>query len=229
MHAGKLLVRGALKAPHTPRFFQAVGRAMTLEDEHLNAGKHHDAIRLAFKRHGILLGSVAALAPRAALKGKAPQLTRDGAGVAAETLTDLRSRLGLSPRSALRMRTFDLGGQRVHEAVHQRAVPLKGLSPKLANVVALGSEPSLIGETNRRAAVLGALPDTQATHDEVRSFVAGLVRRGAIAYDGKATAKKGGQGAVATPSMATHAIVRENGQDVLKRMRFACGCCGGKR
>ena len=227
--AGKLLVRGAIKAPHTPRFFQAVGRAMTLEDEHLHAGKHHEAIRLAFKRHGILLGSVAALAPRAALKGKAPQLNRAGAGVAAETLTDLRSRLGLSPRSALRMRTFDLGGQRVHEAVHERAVPLRGLSPKLANVIALGSEPSMIGGANRRAAVLGALPDTQETHDEVRSFVAGLVRRGAIAYDTKAAAKKGGRGAVATHNTATHGIVRENGQDVLKRMRFACGCRGEMR
>ena len=224
--AGKLLVRGAIKAPHTPRFYQAVGRAMTLEDEHLYGGKHHDAIQLAFKRHGILLGSVAVLAPRAALKGKA-QLQRAGAPVAAETLSDLRSRLGISPRAALRMRTFDLGGQRVAEAVHERAVPLKGLSPKLSNVVALGTEPALIGETNRRAAVLGALPDAQATRDEVRAFVASLVRRGAIAYDGAAAKKrKRGGGAVAGPTaVATHTIVRIDGQPVLKRLRFACGCC----
>jgi hypothetical protein len=68
--AGKLLVRGAVKAQHTPRFYQAVGRAMSLEDEHLHAGKHRDAIRDAFKKHGILLGSDAVLAPRSALRGK---------------------------------------------------------------------------------------------------------------------------------------------------------------
>ncbi len=46
--AGRLLVRAAIKAQHTPRFYQAVGRAMTLEDDHLYAGKHHDGIRDAF-------------------------------------------------------------------------------------------------------------------------------------------------------------------------------------
>src|SRR6185503_13067422 len=60
-------------------------------------------------------------------------------------LDDLKARLGVSPRTALRMRTFDLGGQRVAEASHQREVSLKGLSPKLAKVVALGAEPALIG------------------------------------------------------------------------------------
>jgi hypothetical protein len=225
--AGKLLVRGAVKAVHTPRFYQAVGRAMTLEDEALHGGRHHDAIRLAFKRHGILLGSVAAIAPRAALRGEAPSPRRAGALVSRETLTDLRARLGVAPRAALRMRTFHLGGQPVAEAVHERAVSLKGLSPKLANVVALGTEPTLIGAANRRAAVLGALPDTQATQDEVRAYVASLVRRGAIAYDGAAAKRKRrGRGAIASPTAApTHAIVRVGGQAVLKRVRFSCGSC----
>ena len=62
---GKLLVRAADKAPITPRFFQAVGRAMSLEDDALHKRAHHEAIRLAFQAHGILLGAVVAVAPRA--------------------------------------------------------------------------------------------------------------------------------------------------------------------
>jgi hypothetical protein len=126
------------------------------------------------------------------------------------------------------MRTFDLGGQRVAEASHQREVSLKGLSPKLAKVVALGTEPALIGHTNRHAAVFGALPDKQATEDEVRAFVGSLVRRGAIAYDARSATKPGRHGAIAGPhGVATHAIVRIDGQLVLRRLRFACGCRRG--
>lgn len=224
--AGRLLVHAAIKAQHTPRFYQAVGRAMALEDQHLYRGRHRDAIRDAFHRHGILLGSDAVLAPRSALKGKAP--ARKGKGAAPlgkATLDDLKSRLGVPSRTTLRVRTFDLGGQRVSEASHQREVSLKGLSPKLANVVALGSEPALIGHTDRHAAVFGALPDKQATEDEVRAFVGSLVRRGAIAYDAKPTAKRGRQHAIGGPhGAATHTVVRVDGRLVLRRLRFACGC-----
>lgn len=224
--AGKLLVRAAIKAQHTPRFYQAVGRAMSLEDEHLYAGKHRNAIRDAFKKHGILLGSDAVLAPRSALKGKAPaRRGKAAAPMAKATLDDLKIRFGVPPRTTLRVRTFDLGGQRVSEASHQRQVSLKGLSPKLAKVIALGTEPALIGETNRRAAVFGSLPDKQTTEDEVRAFVASLVRRGAIAYDAKAAAKPGRRGAIASAhGAATHTVVRVGGQLVLRRLRFACGC-----
>jgi hypothetical protein len=223
--AGRLLVHGAIKAPHTPRFFQAVGRAMTLEDAQLYRGRHHEAIRLAFRRHGILLGSVAAIAPRAALSGAPPRIGRGGVAVSRETLRDLRTHLGVPPRAALRMRSFALGGKPVAEAVHERAVPLAGLEPRLANVVAIGAEPALIGETNRRAALLGALPDKEATNDEVRAFVASLVRRDAIAYGVAAKRRARGGGAVASlGGAATHAVVRVDGRPTLKRMRFACGC-----
>ncbi len=188
--AGRLLARAAEKAPHTPRFFQSVGRAMTLEDNVLHRGAHHDAIRAAFGAHNILLGSNAVLAPRTSLKGGAPKAAlASKQPLAKATLDDLKSRLGLSPRTAFRMRSYDLGGKRINEAIHDRAVPLKGLSPKLARVSAVGVEPSMIGEANRHAAVLGALPDAQSTTDEVRSFVASLVRQRAIAYDGKVAGK----------------------------------------
>jgi hypothetical protein len=224
--AGRLLVRGAIKAQHTPRFYQAVGRAMSLEDGQMYAGRHRDAIGEAFKRHGILLGSDAVLAPRSALKGKAPaRKGRGAAPLAKATLDDLKARLGVPTRTTLRVRTFDLGGQRVSEASHQRAVSLKGLSPKLGNVVALGTEPALIGRADRHAAVLGALPDKQATEDEVRAFVGSLVRHGAIGYDVGAAAKSGRRGAIASPDGApTHVVVRIDGQRVLRRLRFACGC-----
>jgi hypothetical protein len=240
--AGRLLARAAEKAPHTPRFFQSVGRAMTLEDNVLHRGAHHDAIRAAFGAHNILLGSNAVLAPRTSLKGGAPKAAlASKQPLAKATLDDLKSRLGLSPRTAFRMRSYDLGGKRINEAIHDRAVPLKGLSPKLARVSAVGVEPSMIGEANRHAAVLGALPDPQSTTDEVRSFVASLVRQGAIAYDGKDKGKSagtrmgkggakdekraGGRGAVGgTGGAATHGVVRRDGQLLLERLRFSCGC-----
>jgi len=76
--------------------------------------------------------------------------------------------------------------------------------------------------------VFGALPDKQATEDEVRAFVGSLVRRGAIAYDARSAAKPGRRGAIAGPhGVATHAIVRIDGQLVLRRLRFACGCRRG--
>lgn len=225
---GKLLVRAADKAPVTPRFFQAIGRAMSLEDDTLHKRAYHEAIRLAFQAHGILLGAVVAVAPRATLRGSAPKRVKRGRrGVLAKaTLEDLRSRMSLPPRTAMRVRTYDLGGTPVAEASHMRAVSLKGLSERLKNVVALGPEPTLVGASKQHAAVMGALPDAQMTSDEVRTFVAGLVRRGAIAYDAKqaAAARAGGRGAVRTKGTVTHVVVKRHGRDVLERMRFSCGC-----
>jgi hypothetical protein len=222
---GKLLVRAADKAPHTPRFFQAVGRAMTLEDEAIHRGQHHEAIRLAFRAHGIMLGSVAAVAPRAELRGAAPRFRRKAkAGTLAKaTLDDLKARLSLPKDTRMSVRTFRLGGQPIAEACHVRPVPLEGISERLENVIAYGVEPALVGSANRHAAVLGALPDARMTEDEVRSFVHGLLKRGSIAFD--ARARRGGRGAVAGPSSAaTHGVVRLGGKLVLKRLRFACGC-----
>ena len=226
---GKLLVRAAEKAAITPRFFQAVGRAMSLEDDALHGRAHHEAIRLAFQAHGILLGSVVAVAPRASLRGSAPKRVRGRKSVLAKaTLEDLRSRLSLPARTTMSVRSYDLGGTRVAEASHLRPVPLRGLSEQLANVVALGPEPALIGASEKSAAVLGALPDAQMTRDEVRSFVAGLVRRGAIAFNaGDAKAARPARGAVRPHGTVTHVVVERRGRKVLERLRFSCGCRSG--
>jgi len=222
---GKLLVRGARKAPVTPRFFQAVGRAMSLEDDALHARAHHEAIRVAFRAHGILLGSAVAVSPRAALRGSAPKRVRGrNAVIAQATLEDLRSRLGLPAKTALRVRSYQLGSTRVAEASHLRPVALRGLSERLENVVALGPEPALIGSAKKSATVLGALPDAQMTRDEVRSFVAGLVRRGAIAFDAREAARATARGAVRSQGTVTHVVVERRGAKVLERLRFSCGC-----
>jgi len=63
-----------------------------------------------------------------------------------------------------------------------------------------------------------------------RSFVASLVRQGAIAYGGRGKGAKGagGRGAVTGPKgTATHGVVRRNGQLLLERVRFSCGCRRG--
>ena len=227
---GRLLVRAADKAPITPRFFQAVGRAMSLEDDALHGRAHHDAIRLAFRAHGILLGSVAAVAPRAALRGAAPKRVRGRKAVLAKaTLDDLRSRMSLPTRAEISVRSYDLGGTPIAEASALRDVPLRGLSTRLAKVVARGPEPAMVGAAKKGAAVMGALPDAQTTNDEVRAFVSGLVRRGAIAFDAKqaAVAKPRRRGAVRHQGTVTHAIVERRGKKVLERLRFSCGArCG---
>ena len=227
--AGTLLVRAAAKAPHLPRFFQAIGRAMVLEDEALHRGKHRDAIGAAFGAHGILLGSNAAIAPRSALRGK--PVAPAARTVARTTLDDLKERMNLPSATPLTLRSYDIGGRPVVEACHVRPVALDGLASGLKGVVAYGTEPALIGTANRRPAVLGALPDARATEDEVRAYVAGLVERGAIVYAGPAKGKsRGRSGAIATISARTptHVVVSERGQRVLKRIRYACNC-GGRR
>src|SRR5687768_6721534 len=226
---GKLLVRAADKAPISPRFFQAIGRAMSLEDDALYGRRHHEAIRVAFQAHGILLGAVVAVAPRATLRGAAPKRVRKGRQpiLAKATLEDLRSRMHLPARAAMRVRTYELGDTPVAEASHLREVSLRGLSERLENVVALGPEPTLAGSSKRTAAGRGALPDPQMTSDEVGTFVAGLVRRGAIAYDAKraAKARRRPRGAVQSKGAITHVVVQRHGQKVLERIRFSCGGC----
>ncbi len=69
--AGRLLITGARNAVVTPRFFLSVGRAMLQADATLHRGRDAEAIRAAFARHGIALGT-AALARGAARGEPAP-------------------------------------------------------------------------------------------------------------------------------------------------------------
>ena len=94
--AGKLLVTGAQNAPVTSRFFQSVGQAMVLADESLFGGANRGLVRDAFRNHSIELGATALLAPRAALAGRAPRVTKT-ARIPPDTSRDLRRRLGAAP------------------------------------------------------------------------------------------------------------------------------------
>ena len=215
--AAKLLLRGAAAAPEEARFFQAVGRAMTLADDEENAGAHHAAIRQAFAAHGIALGSNAMLAPVATLDGPSP-LAGGGAAraLSAATRRDLMGRLGVGAHARMVVRRRDIGGTAVVQAVHQREVSLGSVSPRLEGVVVFAPEGVLVGTSGRRAAVLGALPERSAITDEVESYVDSLVIHGRIDYGGKAAASP------RRVSWHSHAIRSMGGRRVLTRTRFAC-------
>ncbi len=218
--AAELLVRGASAAPEDARFFQAVGRAMTLADEQEHAGAHHAAIREAFAAHGIALGSNAMLAPVAALAGPSPTAERGEAALSPATRRDLKGRLGAGSHARMVVRRREIGGTSVVQAVHQREVPLGTVSPRLKGVVALAPEGVLIGGSGSRAAVLGALPEASTTRGEVEAYVDSLVKHDRIDFGPKEAAAPPSRGRV---SWHSHAIRSVGGRRVLTRTRFACG------
>jgi hypothetical protein len=217
--AGRILVRGALAAPEEARFFQAVGRAMTLADEQEHGGRHHQPIRDAFAAHGIALGSRAMLAPVAALEGPPPTPGAPGArALSPTTRRDLRNRLGAGAHTRMVVKRRAIGGRPVVQAVHQREIPLGGISAKLEGVVALAPEAVLVGGSGRRAAVLGALPEAQATKDEVEAYVQSLVTHNRIDYG----ARRRGAAADRQDCWHSHGVRPLGGRRVLTRLRFAC-------
>ncbi|HLM03443.1 MAG TPA: M36 family metallopeptidase, partial [Pyrinomonadaceae bacterium] len=233
--AGKILIKGASTAPQTPRFFQAVGRAMSAADQSLNSGANREAVRAAFARHNIALGTNAMLAPRAALAGSAPKMSAaKGAVLSATTRTDLRQRIGADPKSRLTVSALSIGGEQFAEAVHHREVSLTGLSEKLKGVVAISAEPVLVGGVGGRAAIMSALPESFTTTDEVHSFVQSLLKNDQIAFEEKrkTTGSRAGFAAStkkSTPKSLphTHVIRARGGKKVLERVRFVCRCYGG--
>ena len=232
--AGKLLIAGAKKAPITTRFFQAVGRAMVLEDQTTNASANRQAITDAFARHNIALGSSAMLAARATLAGAAPRLTGKQP-LAAATVRDLRERIAAAPGSKFSFNVLEIGDEKVTEVVHQREVPLKGLDSRLKDVVAIAPEPIFVKPEGGMAAIASALPDANTSTDEVHAFVETLLEHKRIAFDGggrattKRRASKKGIAAVAASEelteLPTHTIVTRGGKKVLTRIRFLCGDC----
>ena len=234
--AAKLLIAGARNAPITTRFFQAVGRAMVLEDQSTNSGANRQAIVDAFERHSIALGSTAMLAARATLAGAAPKL-RGKRPLSAATVKDLKERISAKPASKFSFNILEIGGEKVTEAVHQREVPLTGLDSRLKGVVAVAAEPVLVKTEGGMAAVASALPDASSSMDEVHAFVETLLEHNRIAFDGKGGAskrrsasKRTAFAATTTEELAelpTHTIVTRGGKKVLTRIRFLCGHCEG--
>ncbi|MDQ2856931.1 MAG: M36 family metallopeptidase [Acidobacteriota bacterium] len=228
--AGKLLIAGAKNAPMTARFFQAVGRAMVLEDQAKNNGANRQAITDAFTRHNIALGSNAMLEPRATLAGAAPKMSGAKGILSAATVKDLRNRIEAKPGSKIVMGMLEIGGEKVAEAVHQRPVSLTGLDSRLKGVVAMAAEPVLVKSAGGMSALVSALPDPSTSEDEVQAFVETLLAHNRIAFDGKDTKppkrRAGALGMVAARDellqLPTHKITTSGGKKVLKRIRYLC-------
>ncbi len=230
---GKLLVDATRDAPETPRFFQAIGRAMVLADQKLNKGEHRVAIGDAFKRHAIALGSAAMLAPRASLAGAAPNVSgKRGASILnASTREDLKRRIGAPPTARLSVTARSIGDDTFVEATHRREVQLGNLSKDLKGVVAFAAEPVLVGSSGKRAALVSVMPDVSITTDEVQTFVKTLLEADAIAFDDESATPaptRGFRAAGPTKSAAakprrrlpTHVIRQKGSQKVLERIRF---------
>ena len=230
--AAKALFAAAKAAAITPRFYQAVGRAMALHDTS-DAGVLRGAVHDAFDNHGIALGSAATAVPRAMVAGRRLR----SAAVASPALmpatsADLRLRLGAARGAPLHVRAVALGGERFVEASHQRRVDLTGLAGYLRGVSALGSEPVLVAPVRGAMAIMSSVPEATATSDEVQSFVRGLVARDEIAHGAARTAASGrgvpgrraGVEAAAPGGAVTHKVVRDQSGGLLRRVRFACGC-----
>jgi hypothetical protein len=223
---GSLLVRAAAEAPETVRFFQSVGRTMVLADEAENGAANRIAIRDAFQGHNIALGSAAMLAPTAALAGRAPTMRRGARQlISSAGLADLRERLAAEPGARMLVRAGAIGGRPVVRATHLREVPLGRIDSKLKGVVAIVPEAVLVGSASRTAAILGELPESTATTDEVTKFVETLLATNRIAFD-RASVQKGIKSATSGDNRArlpTHAVREVGKQKTLQRVRFACG------
>jgi hypothetical protein len=238
--AGKLLVAAVRATPETARYFQGIGRAMVKADEQQNGGAHRELIGKAFADHGIMLGSAAMTAATAGLAGPPPKVQKTIATISPATLSDLRERMRTKKGARFEVRPMHMLGAGIAECLHRREVPLGKLSNRLRGVVAYGAEPVLVGASGPRAALLGALPESTRTEDEVSAFVGTLLACDRIAFDGKKAPKSASAsrkrprlvGAMAaaehepkTPEPYTHVIRTVGGKKVLTRLRFLCGCC----
>jgi len=221
--AGRLLHEGAKNAPITPRFFQAVGRAMALADQSLHGGKHADLVVEAFRLHNIVVSASAVGAPKAALKGAAPKrLSATTLSLSKATMQDLRARFGAVRPSSVESRTIRLGTDVVGAVVHRRPVQLDSFGARFKGVVAIGHEATMVGASNRRAALVSTFPDPSITNDEVHAYVQTLLANNRIQANG--AAMKSAATKAAHAPLGTHRIVKQGDSAVLERVRFSCGC-----
>ncbi len=222
--AGRLLITGAQAAPEGARFFQAVGRAMILEDGALSGGAHHAAIRDAFAAHQIAIGSTVMLAPTSGLAGPAPTVNRATGRASLPTAArrDLLKRIG-GRRGRLRVTGLEVGGQAVAKAVHRRSVPLGRLDRRLRNVVATAVESVLLGASAARAVVLDHLPDARTTVDEVQHFVETLLEHDVLSMKAVKRGARRETARSATAALPTHHLRTRGRRKVLQRVRFSCG------
>lgn len=248
--AGRLLIAGTRAAVEQLRFFRAVGEAMLQADVHSNGGANQQVVMDAFEGHGIPLASPArTFSVRSTLTSSAPRAmgARRGHGARAairpldsERAVDeeLRRQLGAAPGQRLQRTALASVAPSAQKVVHQREVPLTGLSERLAGVVALAPQPVVVSRQGRATVLRSSIPAADVTAQESRYFVATLLDGNAIAFDGKPAQQKAARSAraarapkkkkarPATPSQGaiTHAVQKRGGKKVLVRVRFAGGC-----
>jgi hypothetical protein len=215
----KLFHQATLNAPLTERFYQAVGRAMVIADDSLNAGANRAIIGQAFAGHGIALGSSAMLAPSFALNGAADE--QDTGKLSAAVMKDLTKRLAIGTDVSYSVRRSGLE-ERVANVGFRVPVALDGIDARLAGVLAMADVEVLVGGSGGRAAVLGAAPQASISAESVRHFVSSLVANGQIAFPSKQAAAATAS-ATSTSRRSTHEIVDVSGVRSLQRVSFMCG------
>lgn len=230
--ATELLALAAKSAPVKPRFLESVGRAMILADRQLGTGAdgtglNEAHIRTAFERHGITLGVGSFLAPRAPLARRAGARR---AALSSPAKSTLRSILDAGPNATLETRPFALGRPGVTEVTGYRAVDLSGLSARLKNVKAYTPQVAIVGHAAGATAILGSVESSASVEEEVRDFVATLVQRKLIDFEGpprkaaKRRKARRASGVVASERRPTHVVRRRGKEAVLERLRFGCLC-----
>ncbi|HTR84214.1 MAG TPA: M36 family metallopeptidase [Reyranella sp.] len=229
----KLLIAGVKNAPMDPRFYRSVGRAMLTADDAQNKGKTKPLITKAFAQHGIALGEPAAAAPVGLLAGAAPKRRGKSMIVANSTVRDLRERLDATPGRAFEHRSLHLGPRQVSELVYPHRIKLDRLGKQMRGVVAVGHRSTLVGESNKRAALIGPTTPESVAEAEVLWFVGTLMKMGRVRTQ-PLTAKrveriskgpgKLRKGMPKPEHRPTHHVVRRGTARVLERLCFACGC-----
>ncbi|HWB73891.1 MAG TPA: hypothetical protein VG755_03025 [Nannocystaceae bacterium] len=234
---GALLGEAIENAPVVTRFFRAIGRAMVKADEAQHASKYRAAIVAAFERHNVVLGVGAMLTPARALPAPPPPTGPKRSARPRGIPEALRAPMpaGAVPRAS---RSIRLGNDVVTAVVQEREVPLDHLDTRLTGVVGRSLETMLVGKSGDQAAVLEAVPDAQTTIEDVDGFVRSLLRHGEIdfasapASDKKAPLESAKRSPAANRDKtrvrpnraATHTIRVVDGQPMLTRVRFLCGC-----
>ena len=202
--ATRLLTRAAAEAPIRPRFLESVGRTMILADNNLFGGANGTHIRKAFEHHGIALSVTSFLAPRIALtpaNAKPSKTAAKGATLSAQAKRLLYSVLEVAPTEKLARSDFTVAGPETAQMTAYRTVDLTGLSERLANVKSYNPYSALVGSSGGAPAILGAVDPAAVVSNEVRSYVATLIRRRQVDLTppGKATAAARGGSAKKKP------------------------------
>lgn len=227
--AGQLLANAIKVAPEVRRFFQAVGRAMILLDEgSADGGRHHLAVRDAFSRHDVALGSAAMLAPTVSLEGPAPTVGVRGASSRAlspKTRRELCRNVNTPHHTRISLKPTHFGKRLISEASYRREVALENLDKQLTGVIAKVNEVVLLGKTRNQCMVLDQLPSAAATEREVVALVETLLNLDCLLLQGRAKTKRRMKDKTKASryNSPTHSVRKQGKNQVIRRLRFACG------